>query len=102
MFIWRALPDMNFTGSTTNAPEATMSFLPLANSGAGYNNPTSEGGVNNGTITRSSTVPVEEYTEQLNVRVRGRQLAVKVESTGIGVSWQLGTPRLDMRPDGRR
>jgi hypothetical protein len=102
MFIWRALPDMNFTGSSVNAPSATMSFLPLANSGSGYNNPTSQGGVNNGAITRSSTVPVEEYTEQLNVRVRGRQLAVKIESTGTGVAWQLGTPRLDMRPDGRR
>jgi hypothetical protein len=102
MFIWRALPDMNFTGSSVNAPSATMSFLPLANSGSGYNSPTSQGGVNNGTITRSSTVPVEEYTEQLNIRVRGRQLAVKIESTGTGVAWQLGTPRLDMRPDGRR
>lgn len=102
MFIWRALPDMNFTGSSVNAPSATMSFLPLANSGSGYNNPTSQGGANNGAITRSSTVPVEEYTEQLNIRVRGRQLAVKIESTGTGVAWQLGTPRLDMRPDGRR
>jgi len=102
MFIWRALPDMDFTGSDTGSPSATMSFLPLANSGSGYNNPTSQGGVNNGAITRSSTVPVEEYTEQLNIRVRGRQLAVKIESTGTGVAWQLGTPRLDMRPDGRR
>ena len=102
MFIWRALPDMNFTGSDTGSPSATMSFLPLANSGSGYNSPTSQGGVNNGAITRSSTVPVEEYTEQLNIRVRGRQLAVKIESTGTGVAWQLGTPRLDMRPDGRR
>jgi len=102
MFIWRALPDMDFTGSDTGSPSATMSFLPLANSGSGYNSPTSQGGVNNGAITRSSTVPVEEYTEQLNIRVRGRQLAVKIESTGTGVAWQLGTPRLDMRPDGRR
>jgi len=77
-------------------------LLPLASSGSGYNSPTSEGGSNNGTITRTATVPVEAYTEQLNIRIRGRQLAMKIESDALGVQWQLGTPRLDMRPDGRR
>lgn len=101
-FIWRVLPDITFDGSTADAPQATLTLLPLANSGSGYNSPTSEGGSNNGTITRTVTVPVEAYTEQLNIRVRGRQLAMKIESDALGVQWQLGVPRLDMRPDGRR
>ena len=101
-FIWRVLPDITFEGSTADNPSATLTLLPLANSGSGYNDPTSEGGTNNGTITRTVTVPVEQYTEQLNIRVRGRQLAMKIESDGPGVQWQLGVPRLDMRPDGRR
>lgn len=101
-FIWRVIPDITFEGSTAAAPVATMTLLPLANSGAGYNSPLSEGGSNSGTITRSAVLPVEAFTQQLNTRVRGRQLAVKIESTGEGVTWQLGTPRIDMRADGRR
>ncbi len=101
-FVWRVLPDITFEGSVTDAPTATLSLLPSASSGSGYNNPTSEGGSDNGAITRTATVPVEAYTEQLNIRVRGRQMALKVESNSLGVQWQLGTPRIDMRPDGRR
>ena len=101
-FVWRVLPDITFDGSTATSPQATLTLLPLANSGSGYNSPMSEGGSNNGTITRTATVPVEAYTEQLNIRIRGRQLAMKIESDALGVQWQLGVPRLDMRPDGRR
>jgi len=101
-FVWRMLPDVTFTGSTSDAPAATISLLPLANSGSGYNNPTSEGGSNAGTVTRTTTIPVEQYTGQVNTRVRGRQLAFKIESDGLGVQWQLGVPRIDIRPDGRR
>jgi hypothetical protein len=101
-FIWRVMPDMTFDGSTASSPSAVMTLYPLQNSGSGYNDPTSEGGSNTGTITRSATVPVEAFTGQINTRVRGRQLAVKIESTDSGVQWQLGSPRIDMRPDGRR
>ncbi len=101
-FIWRVLPDIRFDGSTAGSPSATMTLLPLANSGSGYNNPTSEGGSNTRTITRTAVLPVEEYTGQIYTRVRGRQLAMKVESTEAGVTWQLGAPRIDMRSDGRR
>lgn len=101
-FIRRVLPDMDFTGSTIDDPTATMTLLPLANSGSGYNDPTSQGGVNNATITRTATLPVEQYTGQIYTRVRGRQLAVKIESDALGVKWQLGVPRIDIRPDGRR
>lgn len=102
MFIWRMLPDIRFDGSTAENPSAVMTLLPLANSGSGYNSPLSEGGSNTGTVIRTATLPIEQYTGQVNVRVRGRQLAIKVESTDLGVTWQLGVPRADMRSDGRR
>ena len=102
MFINRMLPDITFEGSTADSPAAVMTLLPRQNSGSAYNNPTSEGGVDNATVTRSAVVPIEEFTGQVFVRVRGRQLAFKVESTELGVSWKLGITRLDMRPDGRR
>ena len=101
-FVWRVMPDMTFDGSTTDSPHATMSLLPLANSGSGYNSPTSEGGSNSGTVTRTATVPVEQFTGQVNTRVRGRQMSIKIESDSLGVKWQLGSPRIDLRPDGRR
>ncbi len=101
-FIWRVLPDIRFDGSTAGSPSATITLLPLANSGSGYNSPASEGGSNSRTVTRTAVLPVEAYTGQIYTRVRGRQLAIKVESTEEGVTWQLGAPRIDMRPDGRR
>jgi hypothetical protein len=101
-FIRRILPDITFTGSTAGSPALTMSLLPLQNSGSGYNSPLSEGGNSSATVTRTATVPIEEFTGQAFVRVRGRQLAVKIESTALGVTWQLGAPRFDIRPDGRR
>jgi hypothetical protein len=102
MMINRILPDMTFVGSTADAPSATMTILPLENSGSGYYNPLSVGGNSTTTITRVTTVPIEEFTGQVFVRIRGRQIAVKIESTGLGVTWKLGKPRLDIRPDGRR
>jgi hypothetical protein len=102
MMINRILPDMTFVGSTADAPSATMTILPLQNSGSGYYNPLSVGGNSTATITRITTVPIEEFTGQVFVRIRGRQIAVKIESTGLGVTWKLGKPRLDIRPDGRR
>lgn len=101
-FVWRILPDLRFDGSTATNPSVTMTLLPLANSGAGYTNPASVGGVNNAAVTRTSTIPIEQYTGQVYTRVRGRQMAMKIESSAVGVQWQLGTPRIDMRPDGRR
>ena len=102
MFINRMLPDVTFEGSSAAAPAAVMTLLPMRNSGSGYNNPLSEGGVNDAAVTRSATVPIEEFTGQVFLRIRGRQMAFKIESTGLGVAWQLGTPRIEMRPDGRR
>ena len=102
-FVWRLLPDMTFRGSTPDtSPQATMYLYPLQNSGSGYNNPTSVAGSNSGTITRTAIVPIEEFTGQVNIRVRGRQMAFKVGSNKLGTTWQLGSPRLDIRQDGRK
>tara|TARA_R110000824_G_C15201058_1_gene675681 strand:+ start:120 stop:1967 length:1848 start_codon:yes stop_codon:yes gene_type:complete len=102
VFVHKMLPDMSFDGSTADSPSVEMSLLPLQSAGSGFNNPLSEGGVNAASVTRTASVPVEVFTDQINVRVRGRQMAIKVQSTDTGVAWQLGSPRIDMRPDGRR
>jgi hypothetical protein len=101
-FVWRILPDITFRGSTANNPQATMYLMPLQNSGSGYNTPPSVGGSDNGLVTRTATIPVEQFTGQINTRVRGRQMAFKIDSDALGVTWQLGAPRMDIRPDGRR
>ena len=101
-FIRRILPDVTFNGSTAESPSLTMELLPLQSSGSGYNSPLSEGGSNSAAVTRSAIVPVEAFTDQVYTRVRGRQLSIKLESGDVGVTWQLGAPRLDIRPDGRR
>lgn len=102
MFIWRVLPDIRFEGSTAENPSVSMTLLPLKNSGSGYSSPASEGGTNTATVARTATVPIEAFTGQVYTRLRGRQMAIKIESTDVGVTWQLGSPRVDMRPDGRR
>ena len=101
-FVWRVLPDISFRGSTTAAPSVAMTLLPLQNSGSGYNVPQSVAGSSTGAVVRSATVPVQEFTGQINVRVRGRQMSFKVSSVDAGVQWQLGSPRIDIRPDGRK
>ena len=101
-FIYRMLPDVTFRNSTATSPAITMTLYPLQNSGSGYNDPKSVGGSHYATVTRTATVPVEEFTGQVFVRVRGRQLAMKVSSDALGVAWQLGSPRIDIRSDGRR
>ena len=79
-----------------------MTLIPLQNSGSGYNSPQSVGGSSSATVTRIAQVPVEEFTGQVYIRVRGRQLVLKVECDRLGTQWQLGAPRIDIKPDGRR
>jgi hypothetical protein len=101
-FVWRILPDVTFRGSTAGSPSATLTLYPMQNSGSGYNTPASLGGTSTGTIVRTATVPIEQFTGQVNVRVRGRQMSMKMESTALGVQWQIGSPRIDIRQDGRK
>ncbi len=102
-FVWRVLPDITFNGtsSTNPSPAITMTLIPMMNSGSGYNSPQSLGGSSSATVTRTSTTTIEQFTGQVYVRVRGRQMIFKVESSDLGTAWQLGSPRIDIRPDGR-
>jgi len=101
-FVWRMLPDVTFEGSTVDSPSVVMTLIPMQNSGSGYNDPQSVAGSSSATVTRTARVPIEKFTGQVYIRVRGRQMIMKLESTGEGVQWQLGHPRIDIRQDGRR
>jgi hypothetical protein len=104
-FIWRMIPDITFRNSENApvlAPQVTMTLTPYQNSGSGPNTPASVGGNSSATVTRITQVPVEEFTGQLYIRVRGRQMEMKIESNRLGTQWQLGAPRIDIKPDGRR
>ena len=105
-FIWRMIPDLTFRGSATGneyeAPQVTMTLTPFRNSGSGPTDPLSTSGSASANVTRIAQVPVEEFTGQVYIRVRGRQLEMKIESTRLGTQWQLGAPRIDIKPDGRR
>jgi len=101
-FVWRMLPDVTFRGSSAPSPTGTLTLIPMQSSGSGYNNPTSVAGSDAATVTRTATVPIEQFTGQVYVRVRGRQMTIQFESNQLGCTWQLGYPRIDIRPDGRR
>ena len=100
-FVYRMIPDMTFRGSTSGTtPSVTMYLQGLNNSGSGI----SQSG--NAAVTYTGTAPsvinVDEFTGQLYIRIRGRQMQMKITSNALGVQWQLGAPRIDIRPDGRR
>ena len=89
----RIIPDLNFTGSTATTPEVTMYIKPRNFPGNAYSN------TDSAAVIETS---VDIYTEQIFMRARARQMAIQIESTNLNVQWQLGSPRLDGRPDGRR
>ena len=102
-FIWRVIPDLTFRGSTGDlTPQCTMTLIPMQNSGSGFNDPLSTAGTSSATIQRIATAPIEEFTGQVYIRVRGRQVIFKIESSRLGTTWQLGAPRIDIKSDGRR
>lgn len=96
-FIRRIVPDLTFFGSTNlSSPQAVFTVKSRRFPGASFDN------TDSGTTTGSISGNVETFTEQLHVRSRGRSFAVRVESTSIGTKWKLGSPRFDIRPDGRQ
>jgi hypothetical protein len=102
-FIWRVLPDITFRGSTgALTPQCNMTLIPLRNSGSGFTTPASTNGTSSAEIQRIATAPIEEFTGQVYIRVRGRQLIFKVDSNRLGTTWQLGAPRIDIKKDGLR
>lgn len=100
-YVYRVLPDITFDGSQAASPAVTMTLIPMMNSGSGYNNPQSNSGSSSASVVRTSTTQIEQFTGQVYVRVRGRQMIFKVESNQLGCAWQLGAPRIDIKPDGR-
>ena len=102
-FIWRVLPDITFRGSTgALTPQCNMTLIPMRNSGSGFTTPASTNNTSSAEIQRIATAPIEEFTGQVYIRVRGRQLIFKVDSNRLGTTWQLGVPRIDIRKDGMR
>jgi len=97
-YVWRILPDLTFEGSSSSpTPAVTMTLYPMQSSGSGTGN-TAAANVTKG----SNYVITEEYTGIIYTRARGRQMIFKISSDQIGTTWQLGAPRLDIKPDGRR
>ena len=101
-FIWRILPDFTFYGSTAANPQVTMSFYPMLNSGSGYSTPQSVGNISTGSITETAKYPIEQFTGQVNIRVRGRQIYFTIASSQLNLAWQSGIHRFDWKPDGLR
>jgi hypothetical protein len=100
-FVWRVLPDLTFENAENTpagaVPSVAMTLYGLANSGSGTTSSA------NGTVVKGSTyVITEEFTGQIFTRMRGRQMIFKISSNQVNTTWQLGAPRIDIRPDGRR
>ena len=96
MLLSRLIPDITFTGSTSPTPAVDFTLETRRFPGSEYNQ------VMPSSVIRTATVPVEQFTEQVHLRLRGRSFALKVSSAETGVEWRLGTPRVELRPDGRR
>ena len=96
-YIRRVIPDLTFTGSTNiSSPQATFTIKARNFPGEDFGNTAA------GTASRTSISPVEEFTNQLDLRIRGRSFALRVESDALESKWKLGSPRVDIRQDGRR
>jgi hypothetical protein len=94
--IKRIIPDLSFNGSTATAPRAYMTVTPRNFPGAAYMTEPEEA------IDLTNALPVEQYTNQVFIRARARQMGIKITSTDLDTQWQLGAPRIDGRPDGKR
>ena len=95
VFMRRLIPDLTFDSSTVASPQADFILQTRNYPGGPYLQTSTD------PVTRTATVPVEQFTNQVNLRLRGRSFAMKIESSDMGVAWRLGSPRVDIRPDGR-
>jgi hypothetical protein len=101
-FVWRILPDINFNNSNVDQPSVTMTLLPRQNSGTQYGSADLPVVTSAQNYTQYPQYTIQQFTGQVYTRLRGRQMSMIISSDGLGVSWQMGTPRIDIRPDGRR
>tara|TARA_R110000765_G_scaffold71788_2_gene139360 strand:+ start:2791 stop:5112 length:2322 start_codon:yes stop_codon:yes gene_type:complete len=95
MLLTRLIPDITFR-SSSGSPSVSMTLQAKRFPGASYAYSDAS------TVTRTAVVPVEQFTEQVNVRLRGRSFSFRIDSEQREMQWRLGTPRVDIRPDGRR
>ena len=95
-FVWRMVPDLTFEGSTAATPQVTMTMYGMNGSGSGFNTEAAKA------VARTSTVTIEQFTNIVYTRIRGRQMIIEISSDGLGTTWQLGAPRIDIKQDGRR
>jgi hypothetical protein len=100
--VTRIIPDVTFDSSTVNSPSVNFEVRPRQFPGTNYGDADSPAVTSAQNYQTARYYTVQQFTEQVFVRVRGRQMAFKVISDGLGVAWQLGVPRIDVRPDGRR
>jgi hypothetical protein len=101
-FVWRMVPDITFDGSYVNNPSVTFTMRPRQNPGSNYSTAATPAVTSTQNYQGQRNYAVQQFTEIIYTRVRGRQMAFKVSSDGLGVQWQLGVPSIDVRPDGRR
>lgn len=95
-FMRRLIPDVTFRNSTAETPSAVMTLKVRNFPGGDYLSSDAS------TVSKTASLPVEQFTDQVYVRLRGRSFALRMESQNTGVTWRLGSPRVDIRPDGRR
>jgi hypothetical protein len=95
-FVSRIIPDVTFRDSTASSPSVTFTMKARNFPGGNYLQE------DDSIITKTATVPVEQFTNQANIRLRGRSMALRVDSNETGMTWRLGSPRMDVRQDGRR
>ena len=97
VYVRRIIPDLTFNGSTNlSSPQATFTLKTRDFPGQSFSDDST------GTVTRTASSPVETFTNQLHMRARGRSFAMKIDSEALGARWKLGSPRIDIREDGRR
>ena len=101
-FVWRILPDVNFNGSTTNNPSVRLTIKPRINAGTPYGSADNPRVISADNYSVQNAYDIQEFTGQVYTRIRGRQMSFRIESTDLGVAWQLGAPRIDIKQDGRR
>jgi hypothetical protein len=95
-FVSRVIPDVTFRNSTAASPSVTFTMKARNFPGGAYLQE------DDNAVSKTASVPVEQFTNQVYVRLRGRSMALRVESSNTGVGWRLGSPRMDVRQDGRR
>jgi len=96
VFLRRVIPDLTFRSSTAITPTASMTFKVRNFPGGAYLE------TNSKNVVKTATLPVEQFTDQLHIRLRGRSFAFRIDSTDTGVAWRLGSPRVEIQPDGGR